>query len=174
MSTFTGGALKLKGGVAPIKSKKKKKKSNQIILKADSEAERAHEQGKEDGKAASSSGGPPVPEDRRTEAEKKAENHMLKYEEARLRKAAAKSHRERVTEMNQKLANMTEVRQCDHMHRVLVGGAECYNLGDRYGADLCFWCGLCVDDVSCSSTSRSNGLHLLPLLCCCSTMTSSV
>lgn len=34
-----------------------------------------------------------APADRRTEAEKKHEEHMLKYEEARARKAAAKSHR---------------------------------------------------------------------------------
>lgn len=36
---------------------------------------------------------PAAVEDRRTEAEKKADAHFLKYEEQRARKAAAKSHR---------------------------------------------------------------------------------
>jgi hypothetical protein len=34
--------------------------------------------------------------DRRTEAEKKREEHMIKYEESRARKAASKSHRDRI------------------------------------------------------------------------------
>lgn len=39
---------------------------------------------------------PSQAEDRRTEAEKKFEEHTAKYEEARAKKAAGKSHRERV------------------------------------------------------------------------------
>lgn len=39
---------------------------------------------------------PQAVEDRRTEAEKKFEAHMQKYEEARAKKTAAKSHRDRI------------------------------------------------------------------------------
>lgn len=49
-----------------------------------------------------------APADRRTDAEKRAEAHMLKYEEARAKKAAAKSHQQRIKELNEKLASMTE------------------------------------------------------------------
>lgn len=51
---------------------------------------------------------PPPVEDRRTEAEKRAEAHAARHEEARIRKMAAKSHRERVAELNEKLATLTE------------------------------------------------------------------
>ena len=43
---------------------------------------------------------PAAVQDRRTEAEKRAEAHFLKYEEQRARKSAAKSHRERIKELN--------------------------------------------------------------------------
>lgn len=43
---------------------------------------------------------PTAQADRRTEAEKRAEAHFLKYEEQRAKKAAAKSHRERIKELN--------------------------------------------------------------------------
>lgn len=46
--------------------------------------------------------------DRRTAAEKRAEEHFLKYEEVRNRKAAAMSHRERIRDLNEKLSNLTE------------------------------------------------------------------
>lgn len=114
MSTFTGGALKLKGGVQPVKHKKKKKsksKSQDLALVPDADLEKKVEEPETDQPSGSSTKGlPPLPKDRRTEAEKRAEAHMLKYEEARLRKQAAKSHRERVAELNDKLASMTEVR----------------------------------------------------------------
>ncbi|PSC71518.1 Conserved alpha-helical (ISS) [Micractinium conductrix] len=51
---------------------------------------------------------PSLVEDRRTEAEKKAEAHFLKYQDARARKDAAKSHRERIKDLNDKLATLTE------------------------------------------------------------------
>lgn len=51
---------------------------------------------------------PPPAEDRRTEAEKKAEAHAARHEEARIRKMAAKSHRERIAELNEKLSTLTE------------------------------------------------------------------
>lgn len=43
---------------------------------------------------------PAAQADRRTEAEKRAEAHFLRYEEERAKKAAAKSHRERIKELN--------------------------------------------------------------------------
>ena len=49
-----------------------------------------------------------APADRRTDAEKRAEAHMLQYEELRLKKAAGKSHQEKIKEFNEKLAAMTE------------------------------------------------------------------
>ena len=41
--------------------------------------------------------------DRRTDAERKAEAHFLRYEEQRARKLASKSHRERIKELNEKV-----------------------------------------------------------------------
>lgn len=43
---------------------------------------------------------PAAQADRRTEAEKKAEAHFLKYEAERAKKSASKSHRERIKELN--------------------------------------------------------------------------
>jgi hypothetical protein len=66
--------------------------------------------------------------DRRTEAEKKADEHFLKSEEMRARKAAAKSHRERIKELNEKLANLTEVRlgrQCQLACAVQLRIVDC-------------------------------------------------
>ncbi|KFM23883.1 FAM32A-like protein [Auxenochlorella protothecoides] len=109
MSTFTGGALKLKGGLKPTGIKKKKKKSSTTteLVAVDGAAGKELAGGKavQEGEGASA---PLAVEDRRTAAEKAADAHALKYEEARIRKAAAKSHRERIAEMNEKLANLTE------------------------------------------------------------------
>ena len=44
----------------------------------------------------------------RTEAQRKHEEHLAKREAERLSKAAAKSHRERVQEYNDKLAKLSE------------------------------------------------------------------
>lgn len=46
--------------------------------------------------------------DRRTDAEKRHAERMSKLEEERLRKLAAKSHRERVKEFNDHLSNLSE------------------------------------------------------------------
>ena len=115
--SFVGGKLKLKGGadVSGVKKKKKKKQPTEIIA---SEADVAKKI-VADSAAAAQEGAPPsseegdpssapAGEDRRTEAEKRFEAHLAKYEEARLKKAATKSHRERVKEMNEKLSTLTE------------------------------------------------------------------
>lgn len=46
--------------------------------------------------------------DRRTAAEKQYEEHAAKQEAERIRKQAAKSHRERVTQFNDYLSNLSE------------------------------------------------------------------
>lgn len=46
--------------------------------------------------------------DTRTEAEKRFEAHAEKYEMQRVKKLASKSHREKIKELNEKLATMTE------------------------------------------------------------------
>lgn len=115
--SFVGGKLKLKGGetlkLAGAVTKKKKKK----------DAERAESPGK-DGEGSS---GKEVArsedvkkllhgyeleekdenEDRRTEAEKRFAARQIKLEEDRLKKLAAKSHRDRVKDFNDYLANLS-------------------------------------------------------------------
>lgn len=105
--SFVGGKLKLKGVSDLPGVKKKKKKSKQVSdIKDTSEPPAITD----DAGAGTSTqeAAPPAVEDRRTEAEKKYEAHLLKTEEQRLKKAASKSHRERVKELNEKLANTTE------------------------------------------------------------------
>jgi protein FAM32A len=46
--------------------------------------------------------------DTRTEAEKRRDAHMAKYERERAKKAATKSHRERIHEMNKYLEGLSE------------------------------------------------------------------
>lgn len=118
--SFVGGKLKLKGASELHGVKKKKKKSGvtQEVAQAslmetagvDKPADGVHSKANEGKKATETIDGfvPPPPADRRTEAEKRFEEHLLKYEEQRLKKAAAKSHRERVKELNEKLATLTE------------------------------------------------------------------
>ncbi|KAH6558799.1 hypothetical protein KP509_1Z045100 [Ceratopteris richardii] len=50
----------------------------------------------------------PVVEDHRTPAEKRYHEQRQKLEAARLAKLASKSHRERIEEFNQYLANLSE------------------------------------------------------------------
>lgn len=105
--SFVGGKLKLKGSSDLPGVKKKKKKSKQATdTKESCEAPATTD----DGGAGTSTqqAAPAAVEDRRTEAEKRFESHLLKYEEQRLKKAASKSHRERVKDLNEKLANSTE------------------------------------------------------------------
>lgn len=108
--SFTGGKLTFKGGVDPLlvkkKKKKGKKKKKEEMPAADAEAvlqTGAPEHAKE--RVANPEG---VIEDRRTEAEKRRDAHMLKYEKERAKKAATRSHRQRIEEFNKKLATLTE------------------------------------------------------------------
>ena len=114
--SFVGGKLKLKGtsDLSGVKKKKSKKKGNAAIELAEKAAAAETEpttataikDGEATGEEGSAAGA--VEEDRRTDAEKRFEAHMMKYEEQRLKKAATKSHRERVKEMNEKLSTLTE------------------------------------------------------------------
>ena len=101
--SFTGGKLTLKGGVDPLKIQKKKKKKKKK-RKQETDLDAALESvdavpPKEDAA---------VIKDTRTEAEKRRDAHMVKYEQERAKKAAAKSHRQRIEEFNTKLATLTE------------------------------------------------------------------
>ncbi|KAL4457879.1 hypothetical protein ABPG75_012744 [Micractinium tetrahymenae] len=121
----------LKGGIKKKKKKDKQKEEALAVVPADGGAEQATEaaaggEGGDQQQQQDAPGGSKLPpgavkvtregivldpsavEDRRTEAEKKADAHFLKYEEQRARKAAAKSHRDRVKELNEKLATLTE------------------------------------------------------------------
>lgn len=114
-----GGKLKLKGGELPgVKKKKKKKTTEHAAVEAVLAADGTEDAGKAAADAAapsteaaaaggSGAGAPPL-EDRRTEAEKRFEAHLMKYEKQRAEKAASKSHRERIAELNEKLATLTE------------------------------------------------------------------
>ena len=107
--SFTGGKLTLKGGVDPLKltkkNKKKKKKMKDKDLDAVLNVVDDEVPPVQDTPVVENT---PVVEDRRTEAEKRRDAHMRKYEEERARKAAAKSHRQRIEEFNSKLATLTE------------------------------------------------------------------
>lgn len=116
-----GGKLKLKGGEAlpkPGGVKKRKKKpaaeGKELALAAveDAKAAGGDANGEEAAAPKRTAEGvflePNPAEDRRTEAEKKLEAHFEKYEKERAKKEAAKSHREKIKELNEKLANQTE------------------------------------------------------------------
>jgi protein FAM32A len=91
-AAFTGGRLKLKGAGT---GKKKKKKA-----KAAADDDPAV--------AAAAAPSPPPPVDRRTEAQKRHDAATAEREAARVAALAAKSHRERVAEFNEKLAALSE------------------------------------------------------------------
>ncbi|KAJ7529465.1 hypothetical protein O6H91_15G051700 [Diphasiastrum complanatum] len=111
-----GGKLKLKGKALDVKAsglKKKKKKEKQFDLQiialkgqesseltADDEPKNA-EEGLGDSQRA-------ILEDHRTAAEKKYDEQKAKLEIASLAKLANKSHRERIEDFNQYLANLSE------------------------------------------------------------------
>jgi protein FAM32A len=107
--SFTGGKLKLKGGSDLPGVKKKKKKLKQAT---DLSVIAAIDNNKDDSEVPTAEGTstqqPHDVEDRRTDAEKRFEARLMKTEEQRLKKAASKSHRERIKELNEKLANTTE------------------------------------------------------------------
>ena len=110
MSNFTGGKLRLKGGEA-IKPaggvKKKKKSSSALVESAPGESPKGEAQPvkAKDGYFLDPN---EMPADRRTEAEKKHEARMSKLEEEQLKKVAEKSHRDRVKDFNEKLAQLSE------------------------------------------------------------------
>lgn len=118
--SFTGGKLKLKG-VDVAKGGIKKKRKRKAVVDADGTelavASDTPQQGEEDGRQppAGEAGQstfegsvPAPPEDRRTEAEKRHEAHLAKLEAERAKTAALKSHRERIADMNAKLATLSE------------------------------------------------------------------
>jgi protein FAM32A len=126
---FTGGKLSFKGGVGPAVKKKSKKKSKSK-KKADAEkvdggvvatdAAEAPQAAAEAPQAAAEAPDalvllqqhekqqPVDAADTRTDAEKRREAHMAKYEKERAKKAASKSHRERIAEMNKYLEGLSE------------------------------------------------------------------
>jgi len=102
-TAFTGGKLKLKGGVDLKKKKRKKKSKAEAALPTEEETlidSPTHQVDTDEKQEAL--------KDTRTEAEKRREAHMSKYEKQRAQKAASKSHRERIKELNDKLATLTE------------------------------------------------------------------
>lgn len=111
--SFVGGKLKLKGD-AGLPGVKKKKKKDGMPKKAVSAGETDDAvTGKELSVIEDKDKSEVLPAqeknvDRRTEAEKRFEDHMLKFEEQRLKKAASKSHRQRIKELNEKLSTLTE------------------------------------------------------------------
>ncbi|GAX73940.1 hypothetical protein CEUSTIGMA_g1390.t1 [Chlamydomonas eustigma] len=114
--SFTGGQLKLKGGNLPGVKKKKRKETTSLVALDDANADGASpstltSSKSEDLKKALhgySLQEPSENEDRRTAAEKKYDEHMKKLEAERLKKMAAKSHRERIKEFNDHLTNLSE------------------------------------------------------------------
>jgi protein FAM32A len=109
--SFVGGKLKLKGGEPEGIKKKKKKKDKEkdaaamALTTTDSKQEQEAEAGStREGYAIK----PKEGEDRRTEAERKFDDRVRKLEEERIRKLAQKSHKDRIKEFNEKLANLSE------------------------------------------------------------------
>lgn len=102
-TAFTGGKLKLKGGVELKKKKKKKRGKAEASLPTEEETRVDSPQNHVDVDKKRE-----VLKDTRTDAEKRREAHMSKYEKQRAEKAASKSHRERIKELNDKLATLTE------------------------------------------------------------------
>lgn len=116
--SFVGGKLKLKGG-EPLKTaggvKKKKKHDDKALTSPSGAPVQDPNEGENDERAEKTRKAihgyeldPNVVEDRRTEAEKRFEARFRKVEEQMCKKAAAKSHRERVKEFNEYLAQLSE------------------------------------------------------------------
>ncbi|GLI67360.1 hypothetical protein VaNZ11_011538 [Volvox africanus] len=116
--SFVGGKLKLKGG-EPLKAaggvKKKKKQEEKALTAASGVPEQDPGPGTNDDTAEKTRKAihgyeldPNAVEDHRTEAEKRYEGRFRKVEEQMCKKAASKSHRERVKEFNEYLAQLSE------------------------------------------------------------------
>jgi protein FAM32A len=118
--SFTGGKLKLKGGTdlsAKGGAKKKKRAKPSLAEGAELALAVAGEQpppqqadGAPDAEAPAQAGGSSAepPADRRTDAEKRHAEHSARLEAGRVKKAASKSHRERIKELNDRLATLSE------------------------------------------------------------------
>ena len=104
MPEFTGGKLKLKGAGVSGKNKKKKKLGGKSKELDEAKREVESHEGKEALVEKSVAHGTDI----RTEAEKRFEAHAERYELQRVKKLASKSHREKIRELNEKLATMTE------------------------------------------------------------------
>lgn len=105
MSSFSGGKLKLKGGLTVksgkiVKTKKRKKKQTGDLDH--------HPGGSEEKLEGTQVSTPTGDEDRRTKAEKKFEEKMIKREKHHSKTQVLKSHREKVKEFNEYLAQLTE------------------------------------------------------------------
>lgn len=119
-----GGKLKFKGGKEPPRAGgiKKKKKKDKVAADGSKELVVTEAAGGENGMSAADAGKvepkrtadgvvlaqPDPTADRRTEAEKKLDAHFSKYEAERAKKEAGKSHRDKIRDLNEKLASMTE------------------------------------------------------------------
>lgn len=103
--SFTGGKLKLKGSSGLSKGQKKKKKKSSELALID------HDDANESSKVTREGYVPEQPDenaDLRTAAEKKFEESLAKREQERIAKLASKSHKTRVKEFNEYLANLSE------------------------------------------------------------------
>ncbi|GBF99022.1 hypothetical protein Rsub_11826 [Raphidocelis subcapitata] len=113
--SFVGGKLTLKGG-EPLKTaggvKKKKKKKAAEAAGGDDEQRAASVAAAAAAKASGLGGAPvaPPPEgaDRRTDAQRRRDERMAKLEEERLRKIATKGYRDRMKDLNEHLASLSE------------------------------------------------------------------
>ncbi|XP_076950556.1 uncharacterized protein LOC143623571 [Bidens hawaiensis] len=113
-----GGKLKLKGKALDVKaggSKKKKKKttrhlSDQIVQTIDTEISegtgKMDEEEMKDGSGSKAKGGSHI--DSLTPAEKRYMEQRQKIDMQKMAKTSNKSHRDRLSEFNQYLANMSE------------------------------------------------------------------
>lgn len=122
-SNVVGGKLKLKGTALDVRAggmKKKKKRQREaqeqlLMLKGQEETAEQESNNSDKGEADPVSnkgdeGGErhQAAEDHRTPAEKRYHEQKAKLEARRLAKVATKSHRQRVEEFNQYLANLSE------------------------------------------------------------------
>jgi protein FAM32A len=108
-TAFMGGSLSFKGDKKSKKAKKKKSKSKHSI----DDNEEKNQQGE-----TPLIDNPDI-DDELTDAEKKALEKRQEREKAELEKIAAKSHRERIEEFNEKLGNLTELNDIPRV-RVVV------------------------------------------------------
>lgn len=116
--SFTGGKLKLKGGLGGSggvkKARKKKRKEREAQEVKDGGAAGSGELGGSGGERLGETPDgfklpvPKIGDDRRTEAERIYDEKMNKREEDQVRRLAVKSHRERVKDFNEYLAKLTE------------------------------------------------------------------